>query len=79
MTNPTQNQNQNKNQNPQAGNQNQNPQASKQDQQNQAQGRKDDMHNTGAQARTNQAQTAGKDADKDVQQRKDAPKPDQNH
>ena len=64
MTNPTQNQNKN----PQAGSQNQN-------RQDQAQGRKDDMHNTGAQAKANQPQTA----DKDVQQRKDAPKQDQNH
>jgi len=68
MTTPTQNQN--PNQNP---NQTKNPQATNQ---NQAQGRKDDMHNTGAQAKN---QTASKDADKDVQQRKDAPKPDQNH
>ena len=64
MTSPTQNQNQNQNKNPQ-----QNP--------NQAQGRKDDMHNTGAQAKKNE--TASKDADRDVQQRKDAPKPDPNH
>ena len=53
-------------------NQNKNPQASNQDQ-TQSQGRKDDMHNTGAQAK------ASKDADKGVQQRKDAPKPGQNH
>jgi len=57
-------------------NQNKNPQASNQDQ-TQAQGRKDDMHNTGAQAKA--GETASKDADKDVQQRKDAPKPDQQH
>ena len=44
--------------------------------QNQAQGRKDDMHNTGAQAKN---QNAGKDSDRDVQQRKDAPKQNQNH
>ena len=43
---------------------------------NQAQGRKDDMHNTGAQAKN---PNASKDADRDVQQRKDAPKQDQNH
>jgi hypothetical protein len=67
MTNPTQNQNKNQTKNPQAGSQDQ------------AQGRKDDMHNTGAQAKTNQSQTASKDADRDVQQRKDAPKQDQNH
>jgi hypothetical protein len=65
MATPTQNQNQNQNQN-----------KSPQGQQNQAQGRKDDMHNTGAQAKD---QNAGKDADRDVQQRKDAPKQDQNH
>ncbi|GAA5000336.1 hypothetical protein FNZ56_10785 [Pseudoluteimonas lycopersici] len=65
MTTPTQNQKQN-----------QNPQ----DKQQQAQGRKDDMHNTGAQAQNKQpSATAGKDADRDVQQRKDAPKPGQNH
>jgi hypothetical protein len=75
MTNPTQNQNKN----PQAGSQNQNPQAGNQNRQDQAQGRKDDMHNTGAQAKTSQAQTASKDADKDMQQRKEAPKQDQNH
>jgi hypothetical protein len=71
MTNPTQNQNKN----PQAGSQNQNPQAGNQNRQDQAQGRKDDMHNTGTQAKANQPQTA----DKDVQQRKEAPKQDQNH
>ena len=64
MATPTQNQNQNQNKNPQ-------------DNQRQAQGRKDDMHNTGAQAKA--GETASKDADKDVQQRKDAPKPGQNH
>ena len=69
MTNPTQNQDKN----PQASNQN--PKAGTPNQQDQAQGRKDDMHNTGAQAKANQPQTA----DKDVQQRKDAPKQDQNH
>jgi hypothetical protein len=53
--------------------QNKNPQQD----QNQAQGRKDDMHNTGAQAKKNE--TTGKDADRDVQQRKDAPKPGQDH
>jgi hypothetical protein len=73
MTNPTQNQDKN----PQASNQN--PKAGTPNQQDQAQGRKDDMHNTGAQAKTSQAQTASKDADKDMQQRKDAPKQDQNH
>jgi len=40
-------------------------------------GKQDDMHNTGAQANT--GQTAGKDADQDVQDRKDAPKADQNN
>lgn len=39
------------------------------------QARDDDMSNTGAQAKANQPQTA----DKDVQQRKEAPKQDQNH
>jgi hypothetical protein len=51
--------------------QNRNPQ------QNQAQGRKDDLHNNGAQAKKNE--TVGKDADRDVQQRKDAPKQDRDH
>jgi hypothetical protein len=69
MTNPTQNQDKN----PQASNQN--PKAGTPNQQDQAQGRKDDMHNTGTQAKANQPQTA----DKDVQQRKEAPKQDQNH
>jgi hypothetical protein len=67
MTAPTQNQNQN---------QQQNRDKAPQDRQNQAQGRKDDLHNTGAQARK---QDAGKDADRDVQQRKDAPKQDRDH
>ena len=66
MTTPTQNQGQ-------KPGQNQKPQ----DPQNQA--RKDDMHNTGAQAQDNRPQAANKDADRDVQQRKDAPKPGQNH
>ena len=65
MATPTQNQHQNQNQN-------KNPQ----DKQQQAQGRKDDLHNTGAQANR---QNAGKDADRDMQPRKDAPKPGQNH
>jgi hypothetical protein len=64
MTPPTQDQNQNRNQN-----QNQ------QKDQTQAQGRKDDMHNTGAQAKTGQQNAS--DSDRDVQQRKDAPKQDQ--
>lgn len=68
MATPTQNQHQNQNQN-------QNKNKSPQDQQ-QAQGRKDDLHNTGAQANR---QNAGKDADRDMQPRKDAPKPGQNH
>ena len=67
MTTPTQNQNQNQNQK-------QNPQDKQQ-----AQAGKDDMHNTGAQAQDNRPQAANKDADRDVQQRKDAPKPGQNH
>jgi len=53
-------------------NQTKNPQQN----QSQAQGRKDDMQNTGAQAKN---QNASKDTDRDVQQRKDAPKQDQNH
>ena len=64
MATPTQNPHQNQNQN-----------KSPQDQQ-QAQGRKDDLHNTGAQAHR---QNAGKDADRDMQPRKDAPTPGQNH
>lgn len=63
MTTPTQNQNQN-----------QKPQDKQQ-----AQGRKDDLHNTGAQAQGKQSETASKNPDRDVQQRKDAPKPGQNH
>lgn len=62
MSNPTQNQNQNKT-----------PQAS--GQQDQAQGRKDDMQNTGAQAKSGQNAS---DSDRDTQ-RKDAPKQGQNH
>lgn len=63
MATPTHNQHQDQNKNPQ-------------DKQQQAQGRKDDLHNTGAQANR---QNAGKDADRDMQPRKDAPKPGQNH
>ena len=66
MATPTQNQHQNQNQN-------QNKNKSPQDQQ-QAQGRKDDLHNTGAQARNPQ-----QPADRDVQPRKDAPKQDKTH
>ena len=64
MTTPTQNQNQK-----------QNPQDKQQ-----AQAGKDDMRNTGAQAQNKQpSATANKDAERDVQQRKDAPKPGQSH
>ena len=58
MATPTQNPHQNQNQN-----------KSPQDQQ-QAQGRKDDLHNTGAQANR---QNAGKDPDRDMQPRMVAP------
>jgi len=61
MSNPTQNQNKT-------------PQAS--GQQDQAQARKDDMQNTGAQAKSGRNAS---DSDRDTQQRKDAPKQDQNH
>ena len=71
MTTPTQNQNQGKNQD-----QRKDSQATGQNRQDQAQGRKDDLHNTGAQAKTGQD---AKDADRDVQQRKDAPKQGQDH
>lgn len=67
MTTPTQNQGQ-------KPGQNQKPQDP------QSQARKDDMHNTGAQAQNKQpSATANKDAERDVQQRKDAPKPGQSH
>lgn len=61
MTTPNQNQNQNnKAQAPQGPS---NP--------SRTQDRKDDMHNTGAQARQAPTATAGKDANRDTQARKD--------
>ncbi|MFT3897175.1 MAG: hypothetical protein QM719_05700 [Thermomonas sp.] len=57
--------------------QNQNQKPQDQGQQNQA--RKDDMQNTGAQAKDKQSPPVDKSADKDVDQRPDAQKQDQKH